>query len=252
MDQIETEKADVKQITPVPTHVAVIMDGNGRWAQSRGLTRLAGHRAGTENIRRIIRTFGNYGVKYLTLYAFSTENWNRPEEEVQGLFQILADVIDRETENLHKEGVRLRHLGDLNGLSDKLQKKVNEAIERTKNNTQMTLNIAFNYGGRADILHAVQQIIQEGIDPKDIDEATFTRYLYTNGTPDPDLVIRTADEMRLSNFLIWQSAYSEYYATPTFWPDFDEEEVTKALLAYSQRERRFGGLGPNGRRRGDE
>lgn len=252
MDQTESKTPVVEEISPVPTHVAIIMDGNGRWAQSRDLPRLAGHRAGTENIRRIIRTFGNHGVKYLTLYAFSTENWNRPEEEVQGLFQILADVIDREAENLHKEGIRLRHLGDLEGLPEELKKKVLGAIERTKDNSQMTLNIAFNYGGRADILYAVRQLIEKGIKPEDIDEATFTRHLYTNGTPDPDLVIRTADEMRLSNFLIWQSAYSEYYATPIYWPDFDEEEVIKALTAYSQRERRFGGLVPNGRRRGDE
>ncbi|MFO8100779.1 MAG: polyprenyl diphosphate synthase [Dehalococcoidia bacterium] len=239
------------EILPAPEHVAIIMDGNGRWAESRGLTRLEGHRAGTENIRRIVRTFGNCGVKYLTLYAFSTENWSRPPEEVQGLFRILADVIDRETENLHQEGVRLRHLGHLEGLSHELQEKVRWAIDLTSNNTRMTLNVAFNYGGRADILQAIQQIIRDGLSPEEIDESIFTRYLYTNGTPDPDLVIRTADEMRLSNFLIWQSAYSEYYATSTFWPDFDEEEVLKALSAYSQRERRFGGLTSNGRRRGD-
>jgi undecaprenyl diphosphate synthase len=251
MDQIDSEQNAIADISPVPNHVAIIMDGNGRWANNRGLPRLAGHRAGTENIRRIIRTFGNHGVKYLTLYAFSTENWNRPDEEVQGLFQILADVIDRESENLHKEGIRLRHLGDLDGLSDKLQRKVNGAIELTKNNSQMTLNIAFNYGGRADILNAVRRIVEAGLQPETIDEATFARYLYTNGTPDPDLVIRTADEMRLSNFLIWQAAYSEYYATPTFWPDFDEAEALKALKAFSQRERRFGGLISNGKRSGD-
>ncbi len=245
------EELPSDEISPVPTHVAVIMDGNGRWAESRGMTRIAGHRAGTENIRQVIRTFGNYGVKYLTLYAFSTENWNRPPEEIQGLFQILADVIDREAENLHKEGIRLRHLGRLEGLSGKLQEKVRWAIDLTKDNTRMTLNIAFNYGGRADILQAVQHIIEDGLSVENIDEATFTKYLYTNGTPDPDLVIRTADEMRLSNFLIWQAAYSEYYATPIFWPDFDEDEVTKALVVYSQRERRFGGLVKNRRRRGE-
>jgi len=245
------DEAPAIEMSSVPIHVAIIMDGNGRWAKRRGLTRLAGHRAGTENIRQIIRTFGNCGVKYLTLYAFSTENWSRPEEEVQGLFQILADVIDREAENLHKEGVRLRHLGNLEGLTKELQAKVKWAIELTQHNQQMILNIAFNYGGRADILQAVQHIIEDGLSPENIDEAIFKTYLYTNGTPDPDLVIRTADEMRLSNFLIWQSAYSEYYATPTFWPDFNEEEVIKALSAYSQRERRFGSLASNGRRRGD-
>ncbi len=245
------DKIPTTDIIKVPAHVAIIMDGNGRWAESRGLTRLAGHRAGTENIRRIVRNFGNCGVKYLTLYAFSTENWTRPEEEVQGLLHILAEVIDRETENLHKEGVRLRHLGHLEGLSQELQSKVKWAIDLTRNNTEMTLNVAFNYGGRADILQAVRRIIRDGLPAEAIDESIFTRYLYTNGTPDPDLVIRTADEMRLSNFLIWQSAYSEYYATSTFWPDFDEEEVMKALNAYSQRERRFGGRMSNGRNRGD-
>ncbi len=246
-DQSELKAKAVSEISPVPVHVAIIMDGNGRWAQNRGMTRIAGHRAGTENIRRIIRTFGNHGIKYLTLYAFSTENWSRPTEEVKGLFQILADVIDREAENLHREGVRLQHIGSLEGLPEKLKDKVGWAIDLTKNNDQLTLNIAFNYGGRADILHAAQRIVEAGIPSTEIDESTFSRYLYTDGTPDPDLVIRTADEMRLSNFLIWQAAYSEYYATPIFWPDFDEDEAVKALVAYSNRERRFGGLISNGK-----
>jgi len=246
IDNSGHEEPTVPNISPVPVHVAIIMDGNGRWAQRRGLTRLAGHRAGTENIRRIIRTFGNHGVKYLTLYAFSTENWNRPPEEVQGLFNILAEVIDRETGNLHKEGIRLKHIGSLEGLPQELQRKVYQAIELTRDNEQMTLSIAFNYGGRADILQAVRRMIGEGVPAEEVDAERFAQYLYTNGTPDPDLVIRTADEMRLSNFLIWQSAYSEYYATPTFWPDFDEAEAVKALQAYAGRERRFGGLGPRG------
>jgi undecaprenyl diphosphate synthase len=246
------DKMSDAEINPVPAHVAIIMDGNGRWAQSRGKERIEGHRAGTENVRRIIKTFARYGVKYLTLYAFSTENWSRPKEEVNGLFQILADVIDREADNLHQEGVRLRHLGSLQGLPEMLQSKVKDAIETTRENSRMTLNIAFNYGGRADIIQAIQRIIQEGLSAEEIDETTFPKYLYTNGTPDPDLVIRTADEMRLSNFLIWQSAYSEYYATPTFWPDFDEHEVLEALKAYSQRERRFGGIVLNGKRRRNE
>ncbi|MFO8010966.1 MAG: polyprenyl diphosphate synthase [Dehalococcoidia bacterium] len=238
-------------INSIPTHVAIIMDGNGRWARARGLSRLEGHRAGTENIRNIIRTFGEHGVKYLTLYAFSTENWSRPREEVQGLFRILSDVIDREVENLHKEGIKLRHLGSLEGLTESLKTRVNDAIELTRNNTRMTLSIAFNYGGRADIIQAVQQVVRDGIPIEGIDETTFARYLYTNGTPDPDLVIRTADEMRLSNFLLWQSAYSEYYTTTVFWPDFDENEVARALLAYSQRERRFGRINNDEKRRGD-
>ncbi len=220
------------------------MDGNGRWAQQRGLPRLAGHRAGTENIRRVIEGFAKYRVEYLTLYAFSTENWSRPRAEVRGLFRILGEVIDRETVSFHKNGIRLRHLGRLDGLSRRLQQAVRRALELTKNNTGMTLNIAFNYGGRAEILDAIQRLIRESIPPEEIDEATLGRYLYTAGLPDPDLIIRTAGEVRLSNFLIWQAAYSEYYGTPTLWPDFGEEEIEKALLAYSQRQRRFGGLEP--------
>jgi len=253
MDQIVNGKtalpkpgASAAKISPIPTHVAIIMDGNGRWAESRGLTRLEGHHAGTENIRRIIQTFANHGVKCLTLYAFSTENWLRPDEEVQGLFQILAEVIDRELENLQKEGVKLVHLGNLDGLTEELQAKIKGAIDLTKDNNRMVLNLAFNYGGRADILKAVRRIVEDGIPPEKIDEATFARYLHTNGLPDPDFIIRTAGEMRLSNFLIWQAAYSEYYSTPTLWPDFDEEDIAIALVAYSRRERRFGGLGPNG------
>jgi len=238
-------------IIPTPTHVAIIMDGNGRWAKNRGLTRFQGHRAGTENIRRIIRTFADYGVKYLTLFAFSTENWSRPRKEVQGLFRILSQVIDRETGNLHQEGVKLVHLGGLDGLTESLQAKVRESVELTKDNTRMTLNLAFNYGGRADILNAVRRIIKDGLRAEDIDEAAFARYLSTAGLPDPDLIIRTAGEMRLSNFLTWQAAYSEYYFTPTLWPDFDEKEIELALAAYSRRERRFGGLVPNKRRRGE-
>ena len=235
-----------EEISPTPSHVAIIMDGNGRWAASRGLNKLDGHHAGTENIRRIVEAFASYRVKHLTLYAFSTENWNRPDEEVHGLFQILAEVIDREVETLHREGIKLIHLGDLNGLAEELQTKVKAAIELTKDNPRMTLSLAFNYGGRAEILNAVRQIVADGIPPEEISEDIFERYLHTNGLPDPDFIIRTAGEMRLSNLLIWQAAYSEFYSTPTLWPDFDEHEVVKALMAYSRRERRFGGLGKNG------
>lgn len=230
------------KIEPIPHHVAIVMDGNGRWAVQRGLPRLAGHRAGTENIRRIIEAFRRYGVKYLTLYAFSTENWVRPREEVRGLMGILGEVIKKETRNLHEKGVRIRHLGRLEGLSKRLQGAVLQALELTRDNTGMTLSVAFNYGGRAEIVDALRKIIREGIPAERVDEALLSNYLYTAGLPDPDLIIRTAGEMRLSNFLIWQSAYSEYYSTPTLWPDFDDKEVEKALLAYSQRQRRFGGL----------
>jgi undecaprenyl diphosphate synthase len=227
---------------PLPQHVAIIMDGNGRWAKQRGLPRLAGHRAGTDNVRRVIDTFAKHKVKYLTLYAFSTENWNRPESEVKGLFHILGQMIKRETMNLHRNGVRVCHLGRLDGLSPALQRKVQEAIKLTEDNTGLNLSVAFNYGGRAEILDAVRRIVTRGLHPQDINETIFSQYLYTAGLPDPDLIIRTAGEMRLSNFLLWQAAYSEYYATPTLWPDFGPEEAEAALAAYSQRRRRFGGL----------
>jgi undecaprenyl diphosphate synthase len=225
------------------------MDGNGRWAKQRGLPRLAGHEAGTSNVRRVVDRFNNCEVKYLTLYAFSTENWRRPDEEVNGLLHIFARMIDRETKALHEKGVRLFHLGKADSLSEELQTKVNKAIELTKNNTGITLSIAFDYGGRAEILDAARRIVRDGIRPEDITESLFSSYLYTPNVPEPDLIIRTAGEMRLSNFLIWQSAYSEYYSTPTLWPDFKDEEVDKALIAYSRRERRFGGLKAEGEAR---
>lgn len=227
-------------LTKTPYHVGIIMDGNGRWAAQRGLPRLEGHRAGTENIRRIVEGCVEYGVKVLTLYAFSTENWGRPEAEVQGLMRILEEVIHREVADLHKNGVQLRHLGRLEGISDTLKKAVREAIELTKDNERLILNVAFNYGGRAEILEAVRCLMEAGVSPQELDEETFERYLYTAGLPSPDLIIRTGGEMRLSNFLIWQAAYAEYCSTSTYWPNFDKEEFYKALLAYSRRERRFG------------
>jgi undecaprenyl diphosphate synthase len=229
-------------IKHIPNHVAIIMDGNGRWAEKRGLPRLAGHSAGTDNVRRVIKCFNDYDVKYITIYAFSTENWSRPQREVQGLMRIMEDVIDREAENLHKDGVKLIHLGNLDGISEKLKQKLQYAIKLTEDNSRGTLCIAFNYGGRAEIIDAIKRIIRDGILPNEIDEALISYYLYTINLPDPDLIIRTGGEMRLSNFLIWQAAYSEYYATPTLWPDFGPEEIEQALIAYSERERRFGGL----------
>jgi undecaprenyl diphosphate synthase len=218
------------------------MDGNGRWAQEHGLPRLEGHRAGTENIRRVLQACGECGIKVVTIYAFSTENWYRPTDEVRGLIGILERVLESEVENFHREGVKLRHIGDLKGLSDGLRKAVLDAIELTKDNDRLTLNVAFNYGGRAEIVRGVRRMLEDGVRPEDISEELFSHYLYTEGLPDPDLIIRTGGEMRLSNFLIWQSAYAEYYSTATYWPDFDKEELTKALRAYAQRERRFGRL----------
>jgi undecaprenyl diphosphate synthase len=218
------------------------MDGNGRWAIARGLPRVAGHKAGTENLRRVIRSTVEFGIQYLTIYAFSTENWGRPPEEVQGLMGILQDVIDRELHELHNEGVQLRHIGRLERLDPKIQAKVLKAIELTKNNDRLILNIAWNYGGRDEIVCAIQKIIKDGIAPDDVTMELVSRYLFTAGVPDPDLVIRTSGELRISNFLIWQTAYSEWYVTPTFWPDFDKEEYRRALEIFAQRDRRYGGV----------
>lgn len=218
------------------------MDGNGRWARERRLPRLAGHRAGVENLRRIIEACGEFGIKYLTLYAFSTENWDRPEIEVRGLLNILEDVIDRELDELHKSGVRLCHLGRLERLSDELQGKIKHAIELTRDNDRLVLNIAWNYGGRDEIVHAIERIIASGFAPEDIDEDLISRHLDTAGCPDPDLIIRTSGELRVSNFLIWQGAYAEWYVTPTYWPDFRREELLAALIEYESRERRFGSV----------
>jgi undecaprenyl diphosphate synthase len=228
--------------SPIPTHVAIIMDGNGRWAISRGLPRLAGHRAGTENLRRIITACAEFGIKFLTIYAFSTENWGRPREEVDGLMHILEDVIDRELAELNKEGVQLRHIGRLERLDPKLQEKVLEAIELTKNNNTLVLNVAFNYGGRDEIVCAIQRIIKDGVDAEDVTSDLVSQYMFTAGTPDPDLIIRTSGELRVSNFLIWQGAYSEWYVTSVYWPDFDRKELQKALDIYAKRDRRFGGV----------
>ncbi|MGB3129500.1 MAG: polyprenyl diphosphate synthase [Dehalococcoidia bacterium] len=246
MVETKIETLPAKKIFPLPNHVAIIMDGNGRWAEKRGMPRLFGHRAGTDNVQRVVEAFDRYQVRYLTLYAFSTENWRRPGVEVSGLFHILAEMIDRETKVLHKKGVKLAHLGKVDELAPELRDKVRKAIELTKNNTGMTLSIAFDYGGRAEILEAVRRIIYDDVPAEDITESLFGSYLYTADVPDPDLIIRTAGEMRLSNFLIWQAAYGEFYSTPTLWPDFGEKEIEKALIAYSRRERRFGGLKAEG------
>lgn len=227
-----------------PRHVAIIMDGNGRWAAARGLPRLAGHRAGTENLRAIIEATVEFGIQYLTIYAFSTENWKRPREEVQGLMRIFRNMLDRELQNLHENGVQLRHIGKLERIEPELQEKVTEAIELTKDNSRLILNVAFNYGGRDEIIHAVRDIVQDEIPPDEINPELFSRYLYTADSPDPDLIIRTSGEYRCSNFLLWQGAYSEWYFTPTFWPDFDREELLEALIDYSNRDRRFGNVSP--------
>jgi undecaprenyl diphosphate synthase len=223
-----------------PHHVAIIMDGNGRWAKKRRLPRLAGHNAGGENIHPVVKIFADYGVKYLTLYMFSTENWNRPGIEVRGLLSLLAKKIDQETQAFHQENIRLVHLGRLDRLSQKLGKKIKAAVKLTRNNTGLTLCLAFDYGGRDEIVQAAKNITSASILGDTVDESIFAQYLYTAGIPDPDLLIRTGGESRLSNFLLWQAAYSELYFTPVLWPDFGHKDVEEALSEYKRRQRRFG------------
>jgi undecaprenyl diphosphate synthase len=232
----------MRKIAQLPNHIAFIMDGNGRWAEQRGLPRLEGHHAGTENTRSVIKCLGEYHIKYVTLYSFSTENWNRPKKEVNGLLKILGESIEQETAELHKNGIRLRHIGRLERLPQSLLLAIEMAVDLTKNNTGMTLSLAFDYGGRAEILDAVRNIIAKDIPHQGINEELFSSYLYTADLPEVDLVVRTGGDLRISNFLLWQSAYSEYYFTKVLWPDFNAEEVEKALISYSRRQRRFGGL----------
>ena len=203
---------------------------------------MLGHRAGTDNVRTILYACVEFGIQYLTIYAFSTENWHRPVDEVNGLFGIMAQVIRSETEDLHQNGICIRHVGRSEGLPPTLVVAIQEATALTRDNRRLVLNVAFNYGGRAELVDAVRRIISDEISANDLTEDTVSRYLYTAGQPDPDLIIRTAGEMRLSNFLIWQSAYAEYYTTSTYWPDFDREQLRLALLSYAQRQRRFGGV----------
>ncbi len=224
----------------IPTHVAIIMDGNGRWARQRGLPRLAGHRAGTENLRRIIQACIEFGIQYLTIYAFSTENWGRPQEEVEGLLRIVEDVIDRELQELHDQGVQLHHIGRLDRLEVGLREKMLHAMDYTRDNHKLVLNVAFNYGGRDEIVYAIQHLIRDGVPADDVNEELVSQYLFTSGTPDPDLIIRTSGELRGSNFLIWQGAYCEWYFTPAYWPDFDKEQLRLALEEFGHRERRYG------------
>lgn len=227
-----------------PKHVAIIMDGNGRWASKRSRPRTDGHRAGTENVRSVISKLVERGVEYATLFAFSTENWSRPGDEISALLAILQEVIRSEAEELNRNGVRILHIGRLDRLPTELSQEIVDAVELTRRNDRLTLTIAFDYGGRADIVSAVKVIVGQGVSPGDVDDELITRYLATDGTPDPDLVIRTGGEFRISNFLLWQSAYAEFYSTPVQWPDFDGDEVDVALEAYRLRRRRFGGVDP--------
>jgi undecaprenyl diphosphate synthase len=226
----------------VPAHVGIIMDGNGRWARRRGLPRLAGHRAGVENLRRVLRSAVELSVPVVTLYAFSTENWKRPQEEVRGLLRLLAEALEKEVDELHKNGVQLRHIGDLEPLPNSLKRQIRSAIELTRNNDRLIANIAFNYGGRQEIAKAVREIVREGLSAESVTEEVINAHLYTADLPDVDLIIRTSGEYRLSNFLLWQAAYAELYISSVYWPDFDKDEFYRALKAFNQRDRRYGGL----------
>lgn len=231
---------------PLPQHIAVIMDGNGRWAQARGLLRMAGHRAGVEAIEEILSCIKELGIGYLTIYAFSTENWKRPETEVSGLMRLLIEFLDKKIDELNAKGVRICAIGDIDGLDTKVKEKLRFAERQTAQNTDVVLNMALNYGGRQEIVRAVKGIAlacQNGdLDPDDIDATCFSSFLYTAGQPDPDLLIRTSGEFRISNFLLWQIAYSEIWITDTYWPDFRKKDLLEAIVSFQGRDRRFGGL----------
>jgi undecaprenyl diphosphate synthase len=237
-----TEAAPEPRPATVPAHVGIIMDGNGRWANRRGLPRLAGHHAGTENVRPITMACADAGVEVLTIYAFSTENWRRPVDEVHGLMRLLLQRIDREAAELHRNNVQIRHVGALEGIQRRLAERVQAAVELTRDNTGLILNVAFNYGARQEIARAVRRLLAGGVSAEDVTEELIDQHLDTAGLPDLDLVIRTGGEMRLSNFLLWQAAYAEYYSTPICWPDFGRGELYQAFADFGRRARRFGGL----------
>lgn len=241
--------ASLLNVDAVPRHVAVIMDGNGRWAKKRALNRLRGHKAGIEAVRETIRCASDLGVRYLTIYSFSTENWKRPEDEVDGLMDLFAKTMLAEVDGLHEEGVRVMTIGDMSALPRETRDAFDKAWEKTRGNSGMTLVVAVNYGGRDEIVHAVAEYMREAHDavaagdaPAPLDEDAIASHLYTAGIPDPELVIRTSGEMRLSNFLLWQAAYAEFVSSPVLWPDFDRYELLRCLLEYQSRERRFGGV----------
>jgi undecaprenyl diphosphate synthase len=230
-----------ENISPLPNHVAIVPDGNGRWAAKRGLPRLAGHKEGVLNMLKMIQYINEYPIKYVTFYGFSTENKNRPEQEVNGLFKLVEHFVDEQLNKIHEKNIKIRHIGRLNGLPDSLQNAIQKAVSLTADNTGLTLGIAWNYGGRAEIVDAINNMMADPNRPQPLDEKSFARYLYTGDMPEVDLLIRTA-EKRLSNFLLWQSAYSEIYFTDVLWPDFGKKDIDNALIDYSKRNRRFGGL----------
>lgn len=230
----------------LPVHIAIIMDGNGRWAQKKGLPRVMGHKAGMEALKKTVKSCSDLGIKILTVYAFSTENWNRPQDEVNYLMDLLVEYMRREVNALHKNKVKIKLLGEVDMLPDQTRTEIEEAIELTKNNEGLQFNIALNYGGRAEILRACRNLIKDleagNLDMDSADEKVFSNYLYTSNDPDPDLIIRTSGEQRISNFLLWQGAYSELLFVDRLWPDFDEAVLHSAILEYKNRSRRFGAL----------
>ena len=230
----------------LPKHIAIIMDGNGRWAQMRGMPRTTGHRAGVEALKKIVRFCNDLGIKYLTVYAFSTENWKRPQSEIGILMSLLKEYVRKELDELHTNNVRIGILGDISPFSEDVKEAIYHACDRTKNNSGLVLNLALNYGGRAELVNAVKQIVddvQKGkLNCLEINEKTLENYLFTKNCPDPELLIRTSGEMRLSNFLLWQVAYSEIVVVPECWPDFNENSLIEAVRIFQNRERRFGGI----------
>lgn len=235
--------ASVAAPAKVPRHVAIVMDGNGRWARKRFMPRGMGHKAGVDALIKVVQGCANRGVAYLTVFAFSSENWKRPEEEVSGLMSLLIKALSKHVAGMKSDGVRIRVVGDLSTVSAQVRQALLDACEATQHNDRLVLTVAFNYGGRWDMVQACRQVMAAGMDPAEVDEATLSRYMAMNYAPDPDLFIRTGGEIRLSNFLLWQSAYSELVFTDCLWPDFDAAELDKALQAYAQRERRFGDVG---------
>jgi len=230
----------------IPRHIAIIMDGNGRWAKKKGLPRIAGHRRGAEVVKSIVRACDDLGVEFLTLYTFSTENWKRPEKEINFLMQLLSWFLDKEIQNLNRNNARFTTIGDVNRLPAEAQKVINRAKQQTQHNSGLTLILALNYGGRAEILRAVKTLLNDltlkKVSLSELDEQIFSGYLYTAGIPDPDLLIRTSGEMRLSNFLLWQLSYSELYVTEKFWPEFNKNDLKQAITDYKKRKRRFGDI----------
>ena len=233
------EKPDMENL---PVHIAAIMDGNGRWASSKGLPRTVGHKAGSEAFRKISEYLNEIGVKYFTVYAFSTENWKRPKEEVSAIMKLLKEYLLEAISDMAEKNIRLCFFGDQTPLSDELKDLIKKTDEISKGCTGLTVNVCLNYGGRDEITRAVKSIVEDGVKPEDITEKLISSYLYSKDTPDPDLIIRPGKEQRISNFLLWQCAYSEFYFTETLWPDMDEEEMNKAIISFQKRKRRFGGI----------